>query len=48
MLVINSYLLITDGVKAVSVDPNNLSDFKNIKINIGAFEAYDYKYTEEH
>ena len=46
MLVVHSYLIVTDGVKVVSVDPQNFSDFRSVTVNVGQHEAYDYEFAE--
>ena len=46
MLVVHSYLIVTDGVKVVSVDPQNFSDFRSVAVNVGQHEAYDYEFAE--
>jgi hypothetical protein len=47
-VVIYDRIIITDGVKLVSVDNQNFSNFKEIPIDMKGSATYDYKYASEH
>ena len=48
LLVIYDRIIVTDGVKLVSVDNQNFSNFRELPIDMKGSSSYDYAYASEH